>query len=270
MQGQIYKDMKSIYKILLLGWGLVFFIGSCKDEPEQPAPVQPNPYDTVTNFQGLLIPNMGKLNLKVTYSYGNSPLVFDTELYSNMGGDTFTISLIRHYLSNITLMGDNGKVNLGDYHLIHAEELPSTIFQVENVPAGVYHSISAILGVDSVRNSSGLQEGALDPAYGMFWTWATGYIFFKFEGTTTKGSTFAVHVGGNNPSPLNIISLESYKVKSSNPTIVLNIDLKEMWINPNTYSFAIDGQNMHSPNTPASIKLLQNMKDMMSITSINP
>jgi hypothetical protein len=260
--------MKSIYNILLIGLAVGLFLGSCKGELPQPPPAQTNPFDTITNFQGLLIPNTGKLNVKVTYSYGGSPLVFDTKLYSNMGGDTFTISLIRHYLSNITLIGDKGKVNLNDYHLINAEEIPSTHFQINNVPAGVYQSVSAILGVDSIRNSSGLQEGALDPAYGMFWTWATGYIFFKFEGTTTKGKTFGTHVGGSASIPVNTVSLLGFKIKSTAPTITLNIDLEEMWMNPNVYSFVKDGHDVHSPADPSNLKILQNMQDMISVTSI--
>jgi hypothetical protein len=260
--------MKSIYNILLIGLAVGLFLGSCKEEPPQPPPAQTNPFDTITNFQGLLIPSTGKLNVKVTYSYGSSPLIFDKELYANMGGDTFTISLIRHYLSNITLIGDNGKVNLNDYHLINAEETPSTQFQINNVPAGVYKSVSAILGVDSLRNGSGLQEGALDPAYGMFWTWATGYIFFKFEGTTTKGITFGTHVGSSKSIPVNTASLLDFKIKSTAPTITFNINLKEMLMNPNIYSFVKDGHDVHSPADPANLKILQNMQDMMTVTSI--
>jgi hypothetical protein len=35
-------------------------------------------------------------------------------------------------------------------------------------------AIKFLLGVDSLKNVSGIQTGALDPAKGMFWTWNTG------------------------------------------------------------------------------------------------
>jgi hypothetical protein len=34
-----------------------------------------------------------------------------------------------------------------------------------------------------LHNHSGNQEGDLDPVNGMIWTWSTGYIFYKHEGT---------------------------------------------------------------------------------------
>ncbi len=54
--------------------------------------------------------------------------------------------------------------------------------------------------MDSARNCSGIQSGALDPVNGMFWTWNTGYIFFKLEGRAaashSTGNTIEYHIGG--------------------------------------------------------------------------
>jgi hypothetical protein len=42
--------------------------------------------------------------------------------------------------------------------------------------------------------------GDLDPTKGMYWTWQSGYINFKLEGTsplcTTRNNEFQFHLGG--------------------------------------------------------------------------
>jgi hypothetical protein len=57
-----------------------------------------------------------------------------------------------------------------------------------------------MIGVDSARNNSGAQTGALDPTNGMFWSWSTGYIMAKFEGTSAQSPAAAnalkFHIGG--------------------------------------------------------------------------
>ena len=69
-----------------------------------------------------------------------------------------------------------------------------------NIPPGNYSGISFLMGVDSLHNVSGAQSGALDPANGMFWTWNTGYIMAKMEGTSPVSSLpnqkIEYHIGG--------------------------------------------------------------------------
>jgi len=186
-----------------------------------------------------------------------------------LGGDTFLLTLVRHYFSNFTLSGPEGKINLKNYQLLNFADKASRSFVINGIPPSIYHKLEMIIGVDSINNSSGLQEGALDPAYSMFWTWATGYIFFKLEGKTIKDRTFSLHTGGNKVFPYNGVDLTSYKVKSIEPTLNLTIDIKEMLENPNTYNFERDGYDVHSPANPSNDKILENMKDMVKLSSIN-
>ena len=69
-----------------------------------------------------------------------------------------------------------------------------------NIPAGVYRGVRMLVGVDSTRNVSGVQSGALDPANGMFWTWNSGYIFAKLEAkspvSTAPLQNVTYHIGG--------------------------------------------------------------------------
>jgi hypothetical protein len=96
----------------------------------------------------------------------------------------------------------NGRVILGSprrsYYLVDASKPVSTLLSIANVPVAEYKGVSYTIGVDSTRNVSGAQTGALDPANGMFWSWNSGYIFMKFEGTSPQatGGNFSYHVGG--------------------------------------------------------------------------
>jgi hypothetical protein len=82
-------------------------------------------------------------------------------------------------------------VNFGDQN--------STRISLKAVPA-TYNRIAFTIGVDSIRNVSGAQTGALDPAKGMFWTWNTGYIMAKLEGNSgvsnQPNQVFEYHIGG--------------------------------------------------------------------------
>jgi len=54
------------------------------------------------------------------------------------------------------------------------------------------------MGVDSLRNVSGAQTGALSTANGMFWDWNSGYIMLKAEGMSPNSTSknFVFHLGG--------------------------------------------------------------------------
>jgi len=259
------KTFRSIFFSLI-----ILFVGfsSCKDKVEPIVNTPINKYDTITNFQGLLIPTTGKLNVKVNYMFGKDTLELNTKYFNTLGGDTFVLTLVRHYLSNFTLSGPEAKINLGNYQLLNFTDKASRSFTLAGLPPSVYTKLSLLVGVDSIRNSSGLQEGALDPAYSMFWTWATGYIFFKLEGRNNKEITFSFHPGGNKVFPYNELDLTSYKVKSVEPTITLAMDIKEMLEAPYNYNFDKDGFNFHSPANPSNDKILTNMKDMVKLVSI--
>ena len=106
-------------------------------------------------------------------------------VYTNALGETFSIDKCLFYLSNFALQTSSGKwypikesyflVNISDSSSLQIS-LPGNITDVV--------SIQFLLGVDSAKNVSGIQSGVLDPARGMFWTWNTGYVMAKMEGSS--------------------------------------------------------------------------------------
>jgi hypothetical protein len=100
------------------------------------------------------------------------------------------------------LINTDTKVSGGadaNHYLVDAQNLQSTVIGSQ-AAVNTYNSIAFVIGVDSIRNVSGAQDGALDPAKGMFWTWSTGYIMAKFEGVSPAsiqpGNRFEYHIGG--------------------------------------------------------------------------
>jgi hypothetical protein len=90
------------------------------------------------------------------------------------------------------------KLATDKYYLVDFSDSTTTEIKISIAPY-VYNRISFTIGVDSAQNVSGAQTDALDPAKGMFWTWNTGYIMAKLEGTSPKSpqaGKFEYHIGG--------------------------------------------------------------------------
>lgn len=168
--------------------------------------------------------------LRLHHAVAGAPLAFDTAHYTNGHGQVYTLSMVKYYLSNIRLHR-NGRPDVVSHEvfLIDASDSATSTVVLKKVPDGQYDSVSLTIGIDSARNCSGLQRGALDPVRGMFWAWNTGYIFLKVEGTspasTSPGRRFEFHVGGFR-HPFNSIRTMHFSVAPSlSPTLDLTVDV---------------------------------------------
>jgi hypothetical protein len=115
--------------------------------------------------------------------------------------DTLTIQRFKFYVSGIVWLNGQGKELKQDkgYYLVDMDDPASLTIALQAPPPSAV-TIRFLIGVDSIRNVSGVQSGALDPLQGMFWTWNSGYIMAKLEGTANRseqiGRRFTYHVGG--------------------------------------------------------------------------
>jgi len=221
----------------------------------------------------------GTLRINVLPMFGDSVLNLNTESYVTANNDTMTVSRFKFYLSNIKLTtADNNVYNVPDgYYLIDAANASSQTIQLSDVPAGHYASVSFLIGVDSARNVSGSQTGALDPANGMFWTWSTGYIMAKLEGNSPQSSAsqngVIYHIGGfSGPnSALRTVSVSlgtTHAIVSStaNPQINLAADAGEWFKTPTTLNIATTASLMSVNSTSRSIA--DNYSDMLKFISV--
>lgn len=149
-------------------------------------------------FWGFNIPpKKVKITVKFIHTANGRPLEQES-IYTNPFGENYSVSRLKYYVSNFTLIEQNEKEKTAkNINLVNAFENDS--IQIETSP-GTKLTASFVLGVDSIYNCSGAQSGALDPLNGMFWTWNTGYIFFKLEGISAaskaEGQRIEHHIGG--------------------------------------------------------------------------
>ena len=190
------------------------------------------------------------VTLELNHFVGDKMLILDDSTYVNSLNQTFSISKFTYYIGQLKFNRIDGtSFFIDDYYLVSEEEEKkvSKSISLNTIPKGEYQSIEFILGVDSARNCSGAQSGALDPINAMFWTWNTGYIFMKLEGksnySSALGTILEYHIGGykkdeNCIRKVKIPFNQSVKIENDNPTTIqLKVDIAEIFKNPTVIDF---------------------------------
>jgi hypothetical protein len=179
-----------ILKLSILASALLLSISSCKKE-EDPKP------NATTNGSGIV-----SINLAHKFGYNNEvELTLGKDVKHPMTKDTLNFSVLKYYISNLKLKKTDGTfyTQPESYYLVDLANPASLSLSVTNVPVGDYTDLSFTMGVDSTRNVSGAQTGALSISNMMFWKWSTGYVMLKAEGTYKDNgadSSFVFHLGG--------------------------------------------------------------------------
>lgn len=230
------------YHIVL--FSVVVFLGfSCKKD-NTPANVQKNLPESTTSE------NVLPLTIQFKNVFGSQEFFLGTS-YAVAGGDSIRINKFKYYISNIVLIkSDNSVYKVpNSYYLLDQAQPQGFALSLPGLPAGEYKGLKLMLGVDSMRNTSGAQAGALDPANGMFWSWNSGYIMMKLEGTSSASSapdkSVIYHLGGF--SGANKVQREfdftfnnsvARVNANSSSTINLETNIAELFVSPNTISFS--------------------------------
>jgi hypothetical protein len=141
----------------------------------------------------------GTVKITITNTVKGNPMVLQTGNYTNSFSEQYTITKFKYYLSNVSIIPNPVNTLNGTYYLIDESNPASLSFSFE-APVNTYYTLTFLLGVDSARNVSGAQTGALDPLNDMFWTWNSGYIMAKMEGNSPQSPVVnkkvEYHIGG--------------------------------------------------------------------------
>ncbi len=270
--------MKKNFLFLALVVMLSSMLGSCKkDETPEPDPIPPGNNNNNNTF---VPPTGSAICLSFENFVGNDPLILDQQLrYMNLNGDSFSVELYKYYITNVVFMDNLGNTwaEPESYHLVNAADTNSLKVYVDSMPDGVYTSVSFMIGVDSTRNVSGTQTGALDPANGMFWTWSSGYLQAKVEArspsSTMSFGLVIFHIGGfGGQYAGQRIAAPSFNAATANvnsttvPKIHMKSDVNEWFQNPSVVDFS----SMNNVSVPgnSSIMIADNYADMFSVTGI--
>jgi len=228
--------------------------------------------------QKSIVAKTGMVKFTFRNMVNTAPMALDATTYTNAFGETYTISRFKYYVSNIRLTGTSTKaIENESYHLVD-ESIPGSLSFSFETDENTFSGISFLLGVDSTRNVSGAQTGALDPLNDMFWTWNSGYIMAKMEGTSPQsnqaGSKIEYHIGGfsgvNNtlktidlafPAGKTLIISEG---KTSN--VRLEADFNKWWQTPNDIKIV----NLPVCTTPGALakQVADNYSKMFTITDV--
>ena len=239
----------------------------------------------------------GDVVIEMDNHAGDDVLVFGQQ-YVTAAGDTVRFSTFNYFVSNFILVKDDGteyRVPKDScYFLCKHEDTESRELVLRNIPAGDYKSVKFTIGVDSLKSVSPIGErgGVLDPtgaASGMYWSWNSGYIFVKVEGTSpqapldpgTGERTLQYHTGlfGGKDSPtlnnlkqVTITSTgENARVRDGHtgeeaPMFHLYVDVLEMFTTPNTFKVS-DVPTSHAG--PFSKSVADNYADMFTLDHVH-
>lgn len=257
--------MYTQFKQILFISAIALTAASCDKKEDPVVPTTPTPTGPA------------EMHIMFKNYVGTSEMELDNATYTNQKGETYKISLFNYYISNIKFTKKDGTeyAEPESYHLIQQSSSTSGHFHIEDVPAGEYKSVTFTVGVDEARNTSGAQTGALDPVNGMFWTWNTGYIMAKLEGTsdasTATDKVFRHHIGGfkGEMSGVRTITLDFPATiavgDKAAGDIVIKTDAAK-WFGPDNVISIAEASDIMMPSA-TSVKIANNYSKMFSITS---
>lgn len=230
----------------------------------------------------------GTIRIEFENYIGDQRLQLNTGTYTNAAGESFGVTLLNYYISNIQLSRPDGSLYVvprdSSYFLIKAEN-PDQRITLQGIPAGTYTGISFTLGIDSVKCTAPVAErtGSLDPAgaaAGMYWGWNSGYIFVKMEGpaavATSGDKKFRYHIGGfggyQSPTLNNIKQVridfpagQQLQVQDKTTQLFLKADASKVMNGTTTVSIAAKTTVMFAPY---SVNIANNYATMFSFERI--
>ena len=220
-----------------------------------------------------------RLRIRVLPIINGIPLQQGME-QSNSWGEDFKVDVFRIYLGDFALL-DEGIDPVSErresYHLLDAFDSASLSIKMNGngIP---FRRLRFQIGIDSIRNVSGAQTDALDPLLGMFWTWQTGYIHAKLEGSspssTRTDKRFTYHIGGfrSGQDTKRVVTLDlplqhAWALeRNGNTEITLHMDL-DAWFR-SVHDLPIAGQSQVMQPGALAVQYADNYARMFSLESI--
>ena len=232
----------------------------------------------------------------VTFHFDNRFRTDDLVLgstYTTANGEQLTPTTFNYFVSNFILVKGDGSEYVVPkdecYHLVR-EGVDSTYeLELENVPAGEYTGLKFIVGVDSAKSTApvGERTGDLDiagAASDMYWTWNSGYIFYKLEGTSPQApydsmmgaALMFYHMGGyggyssttvNNIRKISLTSTTTALVgKDHHPEFHIFADVDAVFAGPTVIKIADHPGDMSTSFSPT---ISANYVDMFTINHVH-
>ena len=218
-------------------------------------------------------PKKSQVLIKFRHEANGKTLVMQDSAYQSAFGEAYQLTKLKYYVSDLKLHKPKTAHTEKSIYLIDIAGQDSVLM---DVAPGTYKALTFTLGVDSLFNCSGAQEGPLDPLNGMFWSWNSGYVFFKMEGYSSSSTAdlqrIEQHIGGylgsHKASADIVLPLQEPLIveASGMKTIAITMDLDKYWKGKNEIRIASTALIM-VPGALA-IKSAQNFPGMFSIKGV--
>jgi len=223
---------------------------------------------------GSCLYNMPILNLNFNLLFKNQNLIFDT-YYEDYKNRNIAVETFRFYISDVTILATDGsEFLLSEVELVDFSEedtLWVNQFEYKFPPNKTFTQIRFGLGLNPILNNS-------DPATfefnnplsiypGMYWVWASKYIFSKIEGKIDNDQdgdadqAFFYHTGFDKYyQSVSPITINLNSTLGSTEQLNIAIDVMDIFNQPtDSINYQIDGQTHTDDNEALAERFLVNL-----------
>jgi hypothetical protein len=233
----------------------------------------------------------GKIIFSINHQVNGQPLTENDLIYTNAAGNEYLITEVKYFISDITFYKNDGsKKVIGDWKDIFYvdENIPEskTIRFFDNIPTGIYDSISFTFGISEQKNKSFMYVNP--PEVDMFWPEVLGggyhYMMIngKWKDTAGVNQPFNFHLGigqlyhGNTTNVDSIYAFvqnyfmvhlpgSGFTMNDQNTlTFSLSMNIENWFENPHVFDFNYWGGAIMQ-NQPAMLTVKENGWDVFSI-----
>lgn len=215
-----------------------------------------------------VMPSHSSLYLNIKYLIDDALLELDTIKYTNEAGNTYSVSKLEYFISNISLKKSDGSVYKSKkIQYVNAAKEKSNQIYLDSISPGTYTELSFIIGLSAEQNVSNSLPGTPENN-NMYWPdhMGGGYHFMKFEGhfnDTTATPGYAIHLG-KTAYAVKIKIAKQMKLTLRNQKQTLSMNLNEWFRNPHVFDLS-GGNNYTMSNDSLMNVISKNGVDVFTL-----
>ncbi len=204
---------------------------------------------------------MGDLNIRFKLKYGDQPFEMFKEYEYPVTKDTFLMSRLSFFISDISLVSGNVNTKIKDIdylNLTASHTAPVAVeglqYVVKGVKTGQYNSLDFGIGVPKNLNALAPKDFPSEnilSSSAEYWSSWKSYIFFRPEGLISLGgkplgeTSFALHLGGDDAFRKISLTRNFEIVQGKETSIDVYIDIEKFFNGKSLYDIS-QTQQIHS------------------------
>lgn len=215
------------------------------------------------------------LSFDFAHTVGVAAVEMDTILYTNAASNMYSVATLKYFVSDITLHHDTNSLIIDAAHYVDIEDASTLTFSpTDEIPNGVYDSITLTFGLDTIKGADGSFVNA--PESNMAWPapMGGGYHYMKLEGQYDSAgvtNNFNAHFGPAMGMPHFVkvtLPASNFIAHGDNLNVNVVMDINKWFTSPMMYDFDVY-TGMVMMNMSAQMALKANGADVFTVTSID-